>query len=132
MSEELTRIADLLEDYIVLAKESLALSRENQRISILNLESNQQMGALYRQQCEGRMAQQRRADAWLFVCQGPGRQTAFASIDSDPKQTWPQDDWTWIERLPLVVAGDGEVLLDRRESDDDKNRREVGNQPGDE
>lgn len=111
---ELTRIADIFSEYLALAKESLAISRENQRISMLNLESNQQMGALYRQQCEDRAARGGGVEAWLFVCRGPGLYKVFASVDPDEKQTWPQDDWTWIERFPLGVAGEGEVLLDRR------------------
>lgn len=115
MSDDITRITDMLEAYLSVAREGLAISRENQRISIINMESNQQMLSLYRKQYEARTTRGEDPDACLFVCRGPGKQTVFASTDSDEKQTWPQDDWTMIERIPLVVAGIGDILLDKRE-----------------
>jgi len=42
--------------------------------------------------------------AWLFNCRKPGHAMQYASIEDKGTEHWPVDQWTKIERTPLVPA----------------------------
>jgi hypothetical protein len=53
-------------------------------------------------------------EAWLFYCYQPGRRMVFASIEPSGVESWPWDEWTHVERVALVPAGDRVTLWDKR------------------
>ena len=53
-------------------------------------------------------------EAWLFFCSKPGKRMVFASVHSSGSESWPWDEWTHVQRVALVPAGERETLWDRR------------------
>jgi hypothetical protein len=54
------------------------------------------------------------AEAWLFFCSRPGRRMVFASVEESGSESWPWDEWTHVQRVALVPAGERVTLLDKR------------------
>jgi hypothetical protein len=45
-----------------------------------------------------------RIEAWLYICKKPGEGRTYASVDENDAHHWPLDQWTSVEKIPLVRA----------------------------
>lgn len=45
-------------------------------------------------------------EAWLIKCAKPGKRITYASVDENDTLHWPVDQWTSIEKIPLVPASE--------------------------
>lgn len=55
--------------------------------------------------------------AWLFTCIKPGKRIQFSSVDPDTTEHCPLDQWTTIEKEPLVRSQSPEPARDAKRLD---------------
>lgn len=52
-------------------------------------------------------------EAWLFRCWQPGKSCQYATVDKDDNSWW-NEGWQTVIRVPLVAEGAGETIHDSR------------------